>query len=225
MATDYSFKFKRTIPAGGAEAVPAITDNAVVWDLPDPSDHGGEYGALVALSKGAAISYELGFWDINLDTPTWIVIATGTLADGVPGEIPCAFPGARVYLRSTGVTAADTELALGILVTTPSVLKIAVDAVTTAVNAVKSVLDTMLGHTASMAEGTELAPADIAVQVYSPPLRWIHNYGTVAGTVTFKSKVGGTARPVYLAQGATLSVSSIQEVTAFTAGMTMTGGY
>lgn len=78
-------------------------------------------------------------------------------------------------------------------------------------------------HLASIATTKHVVA--VAVASYNPPLRWIHNSSATAGLIKFKASAGDTAQPVWLAQGATHSVSDVAQVTEIDAGMTVTGGY
>ena len=112
MGTDFSFDFHRTSVLGLAEAAPADADDFMVWDLPDslslPTHELPD--SLLLLSVGATINYEIGVWDVTAAPAAWRVVAVGTLTTGVQSVIPFAFRGARIYVRRTNVTGANTVI-------------------------------------------------------------------------------------------------------------------
>jgi hypothetical protein len=112
MSTDFSFDFHRTIAAGAAEAAPTTTDDNRVWDLQSivelPSHEIPD--SLLLLSVGATIDYEIGVWDVSDIPAVWRVVSTGTATNGTPVVVPFVFRGARIYIRKTNVTGADTVL-------------------------------------------------------------------------------------------------------------------
>jgi hypothetical protein len=112
-ARDFSFQHTRIIPAGAGEAAPVSPTDPIVWDLAGAEDLSvpAHPQSLILLAQGGAVAYEVGFWNATVDaTASFIVADTGTLVDGAPKVVSFPAEGARIYVRSTGVTAGAVRI-------------------------------------------------------------------------------------------------------------------
>lgn len=107
---DFSFGFRRTVPVlVQAEDVPAVTDTTMVWDLPELVSDAPYSGLHLLCTR--TMNFELGFWNASsASLAAWVVVATGTLAANISTVVPFPAPGARIYVRNTGILGASAEL-------------------------------------------------------------------------------------------------------------------